>query len=252
MGAGAMTVRNFDPLAKVYDETRGGEEHGAASAAVLRRFLPSGDLLEIGVGTGLVAAELERAVIGVDISHEMLSRAITRIGPRVVRADAACLPFPSDRFAGGYAVWVFHLIEEHAGVWAELARVMRSGAVFVVETTATWLTEGDPVQAIVQRLYDAVLRGAPRRDRVASLRAAADAAGFDTVEVVETQLAFSESPLDTVDQISRRAGSAFHNLSEDDWTRVVEPFLAELRRLPDPDVSRTRSRLEHRLVLRRR
>ena len=49
----------FDRVADSYDETRGGLERGREGAAVLAGPLPAGGpLLEIGVGTGLVAAGL--------------------------------------------------------------------------------------------------------------------------------------------------------------------------------------------------
>jgi ubiquinone/menaquinone biosynthesis C-methylase UbiE len=58
-GGGATGSIAFDAVAKSYDATRGGMERGRRMAATLTELLPAdGPLLEIGVGTGLVAASL--------------------------------------------------------------------------------------------------------------------------------------------------------------------------------------------------
>src|ERR1700683_1981702 len=55
-------MAEFDQLAEHYDETRGGETRGEEYAADIHAYLPSGDgpILEIGVGTGVVALGLRR------------------------------------------------------------------------------------------------------------------------------------------------------------------------------------------------
>jgi hypothetical protein len=86
-------MTEYDQLAEHYDETRGGEGRGDEYAADVDAHLPAGDgpILEIGVGTGVVALGLRRRgrlVIGLDLSAPMLSRARTRLGPVVVLSDA--------------------------------------------------------------------------------------------------------------------------------------------------------------------
>ena len=82
----------FDRIADSYDDTRGGMERGRTVAAALHRMLPpGGPLLEVGVGTGLVAAaltELGRSPVGVDLSRPMLARARTRVPGRLALGDA--------------------------------------------------------------------------------------------------------------------------------------------------------------------
>jgi SAM-dependent methyltransferase len=72
-------VAEFDQLADHYDATRGGQQRGDEYAADLDARLPQGDgpILEIGVGTGVVALGLTRRgrdVIGLDVSAPMLAR----------------------------------------------------------------------------------------------------------------------------------------------------------------------------------
>jgi ubiquinone/menaquinone biosynthesis C-methylase UbiE len=87
------SVTEFDQLAEHYDETRGGEHRGDEYAADIDAQLPLGEgpILEIGVGTGVVALGLcrrGRDVFGLDLSAPMLARARLRLGPVVVRSDA--------------------------------------------------------------------------------------------------------------------------------------------------------------------
>ena len=66
-------VRKFDRLSEIYDATRGGEERGRYHARELSQLLRKEDLvLEIGIGTGLVALALSEIgfnVVGIDISR---------------------------------------------------------------------------------------------------------------------------------------------------------------------------------------
>ena len=56
-------MTEFDAIAEHYDETRGGERRGQEYADDIDAHLPAGDgpILEIGVGTGVVALGLRRA-----------------------------------------------------------------------------------------------------------------------------------------------------------------------------------------------
>ena len=87
-------------------------------------------MLEIGVGTGVIAAALrERGVTthGVDLSIAMLARARDRIGPRVVRADAFALPVASGAVDNVLFVAALHAIGDAHRAMAEAARVLRPG-----------------------------------------------------------------------------------------------------------------------------
>lgn len=98
-------------------------------------------VLEVGVGTGLLALPLaERGfrLDGVDLSEPMLHRLrdkslASRIGLTV--SDATRLPFRSAAFDGAYLRHVLHLIPDwHAGL-SEVVRVVRPGGRFLVSIT---------------------------------------------------------------------------------------------------------------------
>src|SRR5689334_11954047 len=94
----ARASLSFDRVADQYDESRGGTARGERMAADLAPWFAPGAVLEVGVGTGIVAGGLRKhgvPVLGVDLSAEMLRRAVDRLGPVVARADATALPVAS-------------------------------------------------------------------------------------------------------------------------------------------------------------
>jgi SAM-dependent methyltransferase len=133
---------SFDRAADYYDATRGGDPASArATIDLLERELGGrGVLLEIGVGTGFLALDLDARglpVVGVDLSMPMLDKLVEKAGGKVpfplAVGDATRLPFRSEGFGGAYARWVLHLIPQWRAAVAELCRVTRPGGVVVIE-----------------------------------------------------------------------------------------------------------------------
>jgi ubiquinone/menaquinone biosynthesis C-methylase UbiE len=132
------TIRAFDTVARDYDATRGGEQRGAAYAAALFPHIPPGLILEVGIGTGVVALGLERLgrdVVGVDVSLPMLAVARARTAATLVVGDGALLPFSDESFDCVFAVWVLHAVSNPSAVLEEIRRVLRpSGHCLVCPT----------------------------------------------------------------------------------------------------------------------
>lgn len=103
----------------------------ALQAALDGRLLGA-PLLDVGTGIGSNLALLRAVgtVIGVDVSLSAL-RTARRLAPVAV-ADAAQLPFPDRSFAAAVCTEVLEHVDAPAAVFAELARVLRPGAVAVV------------------------------------------------------------------------------------------------------------------------
>ena len=121
-----------------YDETRGGPERARAAAEAVDSLLPKGGrVIELAVGTGIVAAELValgNLVHGVDLSTAMLRHARVRLPGHVAAADAGRLPFADRRCDAIVAVWLLHLLDDSDPVLAEVARVLRPDGVFITTT----------------------------------------------------------------------------------------------------------------------
>jgi SAM-dependent methyltransferase len=100
-------------------------------------------VLEVGVGTGLLALPLREAgieVAGVDLSPAMLRKCVEKAGGTVplplVVGDATRLPFADGAFGAAYLRWVLHLVPDWRAVLAEVVRVVRPGGVFLVNLGA--------------------------------------------------------------------------------------------------------------------
>ncbi len=156
----------FDRAAEFYDRTRAiSDESMARTIELLASELRErGRVLEVGVGTGLLALPLHEAgieVMGGDLSGPMLAKLVEKAGGGapfpVVLADATRLPFTDGAFGAAYLRWVLHLIPDWRGVLAEVVRAVRPGGVFLVSLGAY----GGPRKEIQERFAE--ITGVPIR-----------------------------------------------------------------------------------------
>jgi ubiquinone/menaquinone biosynthesis C-methylase UbiE len=225
---------SFDRIADRYDETRGGERRGQLVAAEIEPYLGRATpVLEVGVGTGIVAAalgRLGRTVVGIDISAEMLSRGHERLGSRVVRGDAHVLPFHTAAIPAAYLVWVLHLVADPAAVIAECARVLEPSGRLAITAGRPRTEAGDMTE------FDAMLdtlRDKRTDTRDAMVEWATDA-GLALVEAREVVESFRQKPADYADAIEMRTFSFIWDLDDETWATVVQPAIDGLRALSEP------------------
>ena len=103
----------------------------------LQGFEPHGDVLEIGAGSGAMAAELlarydQASMTVTDFDQDMVDAAAARLagfgGRAVVRqADATALPFPDGSFDAVLSWVMLHHTVEWEKALAESVRVLRPG-----------------------------------------------------------------------------------------------------------------------------
>jgi SAM-dependent methyltransferase len=130
----------FDRAAGYYDRTRGmSPEATARLVEVLADELRSrAPILEVGVGTGMIALPLARAgvpIVGMDLSRRMLAKLVEKAGGApfpLVRGDATALPFREAAFGAAVMRHVLHLIPAWEDAVREVLRVVEAGGVLLV------------------------------------------------------------------------------------------------------------------------
>ncbi|SDH47449.1 Methyltransferase domain-containing protein [Arthrobacter subterraneus] len=99
----------------------------------------SGDVLELGAGSGAMAAALLQQTPGIrltvtDLDEGMLAKArgrLPRPGPKVQQADATALPFQSASFDFVLSFLMLHHVLNWQAAIAEAARVLRPGGMLI-------------------------------------------------------------------------------------------------------------------------
>ena len=133
--------------------------------------LPAGaSVLDVACGPGhflLEATTLGFAPVGIDSSGDMLRTAGTRVGAgaRLVRGDAAALPFASGRFDAVNCSGLIEYIPEPTPLLRELLRVLKPGCHALVSST----NRLSPA-LVLEPLVDAVRKSPIARAVVRGLR----------------------------------------------------------------------------------
>jgi SAM-dependent methyltransferase len=137
-----MSSSHFDEIAAVYDHSLPAhvvEHYLRKRTAFVVEHCPRGDGLDVGCGTGVLAARLAAegyAMTGVDPSDGMLEVLHERAPQvRALQASGSELPFDADSFDLVLTVAVLHHIADPEGVrrtLAEMVRVSRPGGRIVV------------------------------------------------------------------------------------------------------------------------
>lgn len=108
------------------------------SAWLIERAPAEGALLDIGTGTGALAAAIRRAMperrlVVMDIAHDMTRKARQRLtNVQACDGDARFLPFAEASFAGVVSSSVYQWVDDLPGAFAEVARVLKPGGTFAL------------------------------------------------------------------------------------------------------------------------
>ncbi|WP_042163775.1 class I SAM-dependent methyltransferase [Streptomyces sp. NBRC 110035] len=224
----------FDKLAAHYDAARGGEGRGHMTAATISPHLAPGPVLEVGVGTGVVAAGLAalgRTVRGVDVSQPMLDVAAKRFDGELLIGDGMALPFDDASQDNVVYVHALHLMADMTAVLTEAARVLRPGGRVVIR-------HGDPVAdaddlVLILRQVQAMQPARP--DEPDAVRAAAEAAGLRLLrQGLEPEYESGMNPDTFIALITNRQVPFLQRLEPEQAAEVVAPILEQLRALPEP------------------
>jgi ubiquinone/menaquinone biosynthesis C-methylase UbiE len=230
----------YDDVAEHYDASRGGEQRGEDFAKELNARLPPGPgpILEIGVGTGIIALGLirfRRSVVGIDVASEMLTRAKRRLGGVIIRGDARRLPFADESLPHAVSVWVVHAITPPEALFSEVLRVLMPQGRYLVCPTNR-MGSDDPTKPILDAMFDRASRIHPTWSRnpvdAEDLLAWGSQAGFGGT--IET---FSSTPWETsADELTAsirdRVWPALQGLDDASYQAVTGPAYEAIRSLP--------------------
>jgi SAM-dependent methyltransferase len=235
-----VSAVSFDRVADRYDRTRAVPP--AAVAAITQGIVdvlgPRPLLLEVGVGTGRIAAPLAAAgvrVAGIDVARQMLGRLVAK-GTSVmpVVADAQAPPFRPATFDGALFVHVLHLVPNALAVVRAAGATVRPGGALVLGRTEFAPSPFGEVIGLVWRTV-AELGGPPfpREEWNAAARAAfaTGAALFGAEPYDETVARWTEttSGRRILDDLAGRIYSSTWAIADD----VMPALLARL----EPEVA---------------
>ncbi|MCF7700625.1 class I SAM-dependent methyltransferase [Loktanella sp. M215] len=151
--------KSYARWAPVYDHTFGRITAMARRRTVNHILQHGGNVLEVGVGTGLALPLYDDrvAVTGIDYSADMLGKARKRVrqdGLTHVRElrqmDARDLDFPDNHFDTVAAMHVLSVVPEPERVMQEIARVCKPGGQVVI---ANHFQRETGVMARIERLF---------------------------------------------------------------------------------------------------
>jgi SAM-dependent methyltransferase len=148
----ARRTVSFDRVADRCDVSRGGHARAETTAAAIAPWpTANGPVIEVGVGTGLIASKLaarECSVVGLDVSLRMREQAQRRLGPRIPVGDAHRLPVRAAVANAVIFAHVLHLLADVPATFAEAARVLRPGGrvvvIYAADERVPTLTPAEP------------------------------------------------------------------------------------------------------------
>ncbi len=157
-GKGNRIRRMFNGIAPRYELVNslfslGRDAAWRRRSVTLAGTRPDDRVLDIACGTGDFArafASVGASVVGVDFAHEMLLRALNRVGPAIrwCEGDALCLPFRSSMFTVVSCAFGVRNFEDLGAGLREMHRVLRPGGRAVI------LEFNRPQGALTRRLYE--------------------------------------------------------------------------------------------------
>lgn len=225
---------DFGRIAGRYDRLRPPD---ANWQEVAEAIWDEGDLLgrrvlEVGCGTGALAAELARRgakVWGLDTSAEMLTVARQRVGRGVglMQGEAEALPFRNGWFERAVLRCVVHLLDR-ARALPELARVLAPGGRLVVATFVPEHFDRIWVARVFPSLRAIDLARFPHPS---TLTVELERAGFTSVRIRRISQSATLERADALAKLRERYISTLSLLPEDEYRAGLERAERELPEL---------------------
>ena len=225
---------HFGSLAARYDELRAGPSEDAIETLVREGDLRGRRVLDVGCGTGRMAAALaERygaTVSGVDPSAEMLEVARDRASQGIAALElgtAESIPFPDGHFERALMQLVVHLVDRPRA-FVELYRVLGPGGRVVISTVNPdsvdrfWLSNLFPSYAAIDR------RRFPAPELLST---ELETAGFFAVRSTPLEERKVYEREQALRMLRGRFASSFELMSDDEYRAGLERAECELPEL---------------------
>lgn len=224
-------------IADVIEWAAGVETEGGGGS------VPTGRLLEIGVGTGRISLPLHRRgrrIFGIDLSGPMLEQyrakaAAERLPPpAVVRGDATRMPLGDGLFDGVIEFHVLHLIPVWRRAVAEVRRVLVPGGALIVARRYWTRSEGDGPRSLARRRHNDILVEWGLVSERVGIRGDADMVrGFEELGGRVEDLApvswwDRQSWAENLDLLERRVWSHSWRVPEAPWLEAARRLRSEL------------------------
>jgi SAM-dependent methyltransferase len=218
---------DYAPLAKSYAQHR--KPHPVVMARLREQLGPDSRVLELGCGTGNFITALRHGVgcecVGVDPSAEMLEQLRAR-GSDVttLRNAAERLDLPDSSFDFVYSVDVIHHVEDRRAAFAEVARVLRPGALVATATDSEQVIRDRLLSRYFPETVEVELRRYPS---LTTLQAELSAAGLCDIR---EELVEHSYELANADSYRAKAYSSLLYIDEEAFQRGLHRLEEDLRR----------------------
>jgi len=135
-------MMRYDTTASIYDERYADEQAAKVEAALKNMKIERQSLiLDVGCGTGILFDHVDdraHGIVGLDFSKKTLLQAKERIRKEslrnvyLIRADADNMPFHNEIFNTVFAVTILQNTPNPSETLAEIKRVVRDDAFFMI------------------------------------------------------------------------------------------------------------------------
>lgn len=148
-----------EATARAYDseaEATGWRGPEIAFGMMREQIIPGQSVLDLGIGTGLVAERFREAgavVHGLDASQEMLDACRWKGFEHLMLHDLTAVPYPypAESFDHAVCMGVLSFIPDPSPLFAETGRILKTGGMFVFGTTDR--AESEPSELLVGPEY---------------------------------------------------------------------------------------------------